>query len=85
MPKTWFSHSSVCGLSRNWAMIAIPIGSIITLVAVFEIHIDSAAVATMKPRMMLVTLVPMSRMMFNAMRLCSPHFSIAIAIRNPPM
>ena len=76
---------SVFGLSRSCATIAIPIGSIITVVAVFEIHIDRAAVATMNPRMMLFTFVPISRIIFSAMRLCSPHFSIPIASRKPPM
>lgn len=75
----------VAGSSLNCATMAMPIGSIITEVAVFEIHIDKKAVAIMNPKIMLLTLVPISLMVFSAIRRCKFHFSIAIAIIKPPM
>ena len=73
-PKILFSSSIVSGLSLNCDTIAIAIGSIITAVAVFDIHIDINAVATIKPRIILTTLVPMKLMIFNAILLCKFHF-----------
>ena len=83
-PKIKFSFSIVFGSSFNCATIAIAIGSIITAVAVFEIHIDINAVATINPRIMFTTFVPIKLIMFNAIRLCKFHFCIAIAIIKPP-
>ena len=63
---------------------AIPIGSIITEVAVLEIHIDIAVVANMNPKIIFVTFVPIKLIMFRAIRLCKFHRSIVIAITKPP-
>ncbi|CAI8256730.1 MAG: Uncharacterised protein [Flavobacteriaceae bacterium] len=63
----------------------IPIGSIITEVAVLEIHIDKKAVANIKPNTIRWMLVPTALIMDKAMRLCKFHFSRAIAIINPPI
>ena len=63
----------------------IPMGSIITAVAVFDIHMERNAVATIKPKMILETLVPIILIIFNAIRLCKFHFSIAMASIKPPM
>ena len=38
-------------VSSTWSTIASPIGTIITAVAVLEIHMERKAAATMKPRM----------------------------------
>src|SRR4029078_110928 len=78
---TWCSPPS----SDVAVMIAIPIGSIMMAVAVFEIHIDRNAVEIINPRMIMLSRVPMLRMIFTAIRRWSPVFSIAIAIRNPPI
>ena len=83
-PKILFSSSTVAGLSLSSLIMAIPMGSIITEVAVFEIHIDKKAVATIKPKITYRTSEPMKEMILMAMRLCKFHFSIPIAIRNPP-
>ena len=66
-------------------MIAIPIGSIITEVAVFEIHMERNAVAIMNPKMILFTLVPMNWIIFKAILLCKFQRSIAIANIKPPI
>ena len=84
-PKFKFSSSIVFGLSLNCATIAIAIGNIITAVAVFDIHIDINAVAIIKPRIIFTMLVPIRLIIFNAIRLCKFHFSMAIAIIKPPM
>ena len=60
-------------------------GSIIAAVAVFEIHMLRKAVAIMNPRINLEGAVPKSVMTFSAIRRCSPDFSIAAAIKKPPM
>ena len=60
------------------------IGNIITAVALLEIHIDINAVAIIKPSIIFTILVPIILIIFNAIRLCKFHFSIAIAIINPP-
>jgi hypothetical protein len=53
-------------------------GSIITEVAVLEIHMDKKAVAIINPKMIFRTSEPIILMMFKAMRLCRFHFSIAL-------
>ena len=60
------------------------IGSIITVVAVFESHIDSAAVASMNPSTTRRGLSPMVLTISRAIRRCSPLRSTARAMRNPP-
>jgi hypothetical protein len=50
LPNIKFSSSEVFFKSFICLMIAIPIGSIITAVAVLEIHMDKKAVATIKPK-----------------------------------
>ena len=65
-------------------MIATAIGIIIMAVAVFEIHIERNAVATMNPSTSRLGLVPVTRMICRAMRRCSPHRCIAMAMMNPP-
>ncbi|GFK94401.1 hypothetical protein NNJEOMEG_02245 [Fundidesulfovibrio magnetotacticus] len=49
-------------------MMAMPMGIIITVVAVLETHMEMNAAATMKPRMMREGLVPTIWMVFMAMR-----------------
>lgn len=60
-------------------------GSIITVVAVFEIHIERNAVATINPRRTLETLLPIIEIMVKAILLCKFHFSTANAKIKPPM
>ena len=50
-------------------MIAIPIGNIITAVAVFEIHIDKNAVAIINPRITFLTSVPIMLTILSAILL----------------
>ncbi len=64
---------------------ASPIGSIITEVAVFDIHIERKAVAIMKPRIIFRTSVPIRLMIDRAMRLWRFHLSIAMAMMKPPI
>ena len=56
----------VLGSSFSWEMIASPTGKIIIEVAVFEIHIDKKAVASMNPRITLDLLLPVTRIIFRA-------------------
>ena len=70
--------------SLNCFIIAIPIGSIITEVAVFEIHIDKNAVANINPSITLRASIPIKEIILIAILLCKFHFSIPIAIKNPP-
>ena len=65
-------------------MIATAIGIIIIAVAVFEIHIERNAVATMNPSTRRLGLVPTRRMICNAIRRCRPHRCIDMAMMNPP-
>ena len=44
-------------------------GSIITDVAVFDIHIDKNAVAIIKPKIIRLILVPIAEIIFNAILL----------------
>ena len=71
--------------SASWLTTAIAMGRSISVVAVFEIHIDRAAVVTMKPRMIGRGRDPKRAIALRAMRRCRFHASIACAIRNPPM
>ena len=66
-------------------MMAMAIGIIIIAVAVFEIHMERNAVATMKPNINIRGLVPMVLMILSAIRSCSPHLCIDMAIMNPPI
>lgn len=59
-------------------------GIIITAVAVFEIHIETAAVDTSIPNSKRRGSVPMARMMMSATRRCRPHCSIAAPRVIPP-
>ena len=59
-------------------------GSITTVVAVLLIHILKEAVANMNPRITLSGVVPVRRIIFNAMRRCRLTFSKASAITKPP-
>ena len=61
-----------------------PMGNIITVVAVFEIHRLTNAVASMKPSTMRRGLTPIAEMIVSAMRLCRPHCCIDAAIIIPP-
>jgi hypothetical protein len=62
----------------------VPIGNIITEVAVLEIHIERNAVAIIKPRMINFILLPIKWMIFKAILRCKSHFSMATASKNPP-
>lgn len=62
-----------------------PIGSIISVVAVLLTHMLRNAVATMTPRISWRGLVPMNRITISASRLCRSHFCIASASMKPPM
>ena len=59
------------GVDRSAAAVltAKAIGSIIRVVAVFEIHMDSNAVAIIKPKIMLLALVPTDLIILSAIRL----------------
>ena len=61
-------------------------GSMARVVAVFETHIEIAAVAIMNPRIRRFGLsAPTSRMIASATFSCVPVFSIALESMNPPM
>ena len=68
-PKILFSFSAVLFKSFIFFMIAIPIGNIITAVAVFEIHIDKNAVAIINPRITFLTSVPIMLTILSAILL----------------
>ena len=68
-PNCLFSLTEVEGLSSSCFIIASAIGSIITDVAVFDIHIDKNAVATIKPKIIRLILVPIAEMIFKAILL----------------
>ena len=70
--------------SLNWVIIDKAMGSIITVVAVFEIHMERKAEAKIKPKMICLILVPVIEIILRAMRLCRFHFCIAKAKINPP-
>ena len=60
-------------------------GSSIRLVAVFDIHMDKAAAAAMKPNTSeRLELPPKARTMVSAIRLWAPLFSSAVARMKPP-
>ena len=59
-------------------------GSIISVVAVFDTHIDRKPVASIMPSTIRRGATPTRRSVSRAMRLCSCHFSIAMAMRKPP-
>ena len=65
-------------------MIAMAIGIIIIAVAVFDIHIERNAVATMNPSTRRFGLVPTIRMICRAIRRCRFHRCIDMAMMNPP-
>ena len=67
-------------------MSAMPIGTIIVAVAVFEIHSETNAVAARKPsEQPRAARVPIARMMASAMRRCRSHCCMAAAMHMPPM
>ena len=84
LPNIRFSSSGVLFKSFICLTIAIPMGSIITAVAVFDIHMDKKAVAIIKPKIIFRTSVPIKLMMFKAIRLCKFHFSMESASIKPP-
>jgi len=59
-------------------------GTIISVEAVLEIHIDKTAVASMNPNTSAPGDVPTRLMTFRAMRLCRSHRSMPMATMNPP-
>ena len=59
--------------------------AIIIAAAVLLIQHDRKAVASMKPSTIRLGDTPTSRTVCRAMRRCSCHFSMAAAMRNPPM
>ena len=65
-------------------MMASPIGTIMTAVAVLETHIDRNAAATMKASTIRDGPPPMVRMILSAIRRCRFHFSMVRAIMKPP-
>ena len=60
-------------------------GSIITAVAVLEIHMERKAVANIKPKIIFLTSVPIILIIFKAILLCKRHFSMANAKINHPI
>ena len=62
-----------------------PMGSIMTAVAVFETHMDRKPVAIMNPAIICGGLVPISRTVSRAMRRCRFQRCMASASRKPPM
>lgn len=70
--------------SENFRRTAMPMGNIITVVAVFEIHRLMNAVASMNQSTMRRGLAPMTKMMPSAMRRCRPHCCMVAAISMPP-
>ena len=71
--------------SSTCSTMARPMGTIITAVAVLEIHIDRNPAATMKPSTMRAGPPPTWWMMARAMRRCRFHFCMVTAIMKPPM
>jgi hypothetical protein len=66
-------------------MTARTIGTIIIVVAVFEIHMERKAVAAMKPRRIARGRTPKRTSTRRAMRRCRSQRCMARATRNPPM
>src|SRR5690606_12161905 len=58
--------------------------SIITAVAVLEIHMERNPVATMNPRIIFLGAVPKRVMTYRAIRRCRFQRSMAMANKNPP-
>ena len=65
-------------------MIAKPIGNIINVVELFDVHIDRNAVAIIKLNITFGLLVPIDFMVANAIRLWRLFVSIAFATKNAP-
>ena len=61
-----------------------PTGIIMIAVAVFEIHIDRKAAASMNPSTIRAGPPPTERMTHSAMRRWTSHFSMVRAIMKPP-
>ena len=61
-----------------------PIGSIINVVELLEVHIDKKAVAIIKLSITLARLVPIDFIVAKAIRLCKLFVSIALATKNAP-
>jgi hypothetical protein len=59
-------------------------GSMITVVAVFDAHMERRAVALRKPRISSRGERPIRERICRATRRWSPHFSMARAIKKPP-
>src|SRR5690606_5400045 len=59
-------------------------GSIITAVAVLEIHIERKAAEIINPNSIEFAVPPNKEIILSAILLCRPQFSIAIASINPP-
>lgn len=62
-----------------------PIGSIMTVVAVFDTHMLMNAVAAMNPPTIRAGRMPAVRTVTSAMRRCNPQRCMARASMNPPM
>ena len=62
----------------------IPMGSIITAVAVFETHMETNPVAIMKPAIIGPGLLPMMDRVMRAIRRCRFQRCMAKAMRKPP-
>src|SRR5699024_1647118 len=56
----------------------------IIVAAVLETHMDKKAVATINPNTIRCGVTPMTEIIAKAIRWWRFHFSIAIAIKNPP-
>ena len=86
--KTDFEKFFVSSLPNSFSIFVITasaIGSIITAVAVFEIHIDRKAPENINPNKIEFAVPPNIEIIFRAIRLCNPQFSMAIASINPPI
>ena len=59
-------------------------GSIIKVVAVFDIHMLMEKLASMNPKMIVLALVPVRFTMLKASLRCKFHFSMANAMKKPP-
>ena len=77
-----------CGLPMRCSTTPITertVGSIMTVVAMLEIHMLSVAEAIMNPATSMGGREPTKSMMVRAMRRCRPQRSMARAIMKPPM
>ena len=79
------SKGTASDLSPDFSRTARATGSIISVVAVLEIHMLSTAEAAMKPNTRRRLLDPPKKLtMVSAKRLCAPLLAIAVDSINPP-